>query len=219
MKESFSDTIRIMVESILSEVHTVLPGRIESYDPTTKKVSVKPLLKKAMSNGAELVRPVIENIPVVFPSSGSSIISIPLKQGDGCLLVFSMRSLDNWLSNGGDVTPLDPRKFDLSDAVCIPGLYSFQNPGRVGTGENIEIYNDSGKVEIQGNSDFAVRFSALETAYNQLKADYDNLVTIFNAHVHSGVTTGPGSSGPTPTPGSPSTGNISGAKVEEVLLP
>jgi len=224
MKEQFSDVVKAISKSLISELYTCLPGRIESYDPSTKKANVKPLLKRQMSNGDILERPVIVNTPVVFLSSSDSIISIPLKKGDGCLILFSQRSLDTWLDNGGDVLPNDPRQFDLSDAICIPGLFSFKEPGRVPSGENIEIYNDSGSVEIQGNSDFAVRFSALETAYNQLKTDFDNLVSIFNAHIHTTTAT-VGSSAvlgvisPTVTPGTPSTGDISGAKVDNVLLP
>ena len=223
MIESFADTIKIMVDALLSEVNTCLPGQIETYDPTTKKASVKPLLKRVLNNGNELVRPVINNVPVVFPSSSNSIISVPLAKGDGCLIVFSMRSLDDWLSKGGDVAPDDPRKFDLSDAVCIPGLFSFKNTGKVPEGsENIEIKSDK-KVELQGNADNAVRFSELKTAYDQLKSDFDNHVSTYNAHTHvttATVSSGPpGTIAPTTSTSTPSSGDVSGAKVEEVLLP
>jgi len=71
------------------------------------------------------------------------------------------------------------------------------------------LLDSNGKHTFNGGTDFAVRFSALETAFNSLKST-------FNSHVHSGVTTGVGSSAVTPTP---STADISGAKVSEVLLP
>ena len=82
MKEEFSDIFRQMTEGILSQVNTMLPAQVESYDPKTKKVSVKPLLKKSLS-GQEVTLPVINNVPVVFPSSKKSIMSFPLEKGDG----------------------------------------------------------------------------------------------------------------------------------------
>jgi len=80
----------------------------------------------------------------------------------------------------------------------------------------IQIKSDF--IEIGGDTDFMVRFSELETAYNQLKSDHDDLVNAFNAHMHA--TAAPGApSIPTPGAGIPavaSTGDISGAKIDEI---
>lgn len=44
-----------------------------------------------------------------------------------------------------------------------------------------------------------VKVIELTTKLNNLENAFNNLVTLFNAHVHTGVTTGVGSSGPTPS--------------------
>lgn len=59
----------------------------------------------------------------------------------------------------------------------------------------------NGNIEINGNTDNAVRYSALETAFNQFKSDY-------NSHTHGGV-------GPSPQ----TVADITPSKVDEVLLP
>lgn len=65
-----------------------------------------------------------------------------------------------------------------------------------------------GTLELNGNADFAVRFSALETAFNQFKTDY-------NGHTHATV-----ASIGTPTIPIPITAaDITPAKVDEVKLP
>lgn len=95
-------------------------------------------------------------------------------------------------------------------------LYSTDSDGNVVA--EIICRND-GTAEILGNDDNMVRFSELKTAYDQLKNDHDSLVSAFNQHVHPTAAVG-SPSPPTPVPNvipaTPSTGDISNAKIDEV---
>lgn len=75
-----------------------------------------------------------------------------------------------------------------------------------------------GTIEVGGHTDNLVRYSKLETAFNELKADYNNFLTAFNGHTHP-TPSGP-SSVPTPVsgaiPASPSAADISPAKINEI---
>lgn len=73
----------------------------------------------------------------------------------------------------------------------------------------------NGDIHFGGDAGNLTRYQELETGFNQLKSDFNTLITLFNSHVHSGVTTGPGASGPSPTPGTQTTASISGAKINE----
>jgi hypothetical protein len=73
-----------------------------------------------------------------------------------------------------------------------------------------------GTMQIGGNTKNMVRFQELESGFNQLKADFNSFITTYNSHVHSGVTTGGGSSGPTAGSGSQSSASIAGAKINEI---
>lgn len=228
MIEQFNDVVRNIVVNYMSNINTCLPATIETYDPATKKASVKPLLKRTL-NGQEIDTPVIENVPIIFPCTATAVVSLPINTGDGCLIVFSQRSIDDWLSKGGNIAPTDPRLFDLSDAIAIPGLFNFKDSGRTITGENVEIYNDNGKIEIQGTDDNAVRYSKLEEAYNELNDKYNNIVTMFDAIINGAPITEPGNGAPSAFQLALSTawgvsnynsdGDIAPAKVEEVTLP
>lgn len=190
---TLKDVLDKHFDSRISNIHTAIPGRIESYNPVLKQATVKPLLRKKFKR--ELVAtsmPVITNVPVIFPCTGSAIITFPIVQGDGCLLIFSERSLEVFLSNPLTLEsePQDPRKFSLADAICIPGLFSFTETGKVGEDPTaLEILYDNGFVNIQGNTNFAV-------LYNELKSKLDALETALNIHTHSGVTSGGSSTGP-----------------------
>ena len=80
----------------------------------------------------------------------------------------------------------------------------------------INILN-SGIIEINGNTDFAVRFNALETGFNLLRTELNTALTILNAHVHT--LAGAGTTDPMATPTVLATAEISAAKVNEVKLP
>lgn len=116
-----------MVQKEIANIHTASPGKIISYDPGTGLASVQPSLKFKVPDGRELDMPVIIGVPVIFPSGsgGNASVSFPIQAGDGCLIVFAERSIDDWVK-GGDSD--DPRKHDLTDAIAIPGLYTFGVP-------------------------------------------------------------------------------------------
>lgn len=75
------------------------------------------------------------------------------------------------------------------------------------------LKND-GTAEFGGNSDFMVRYNELKTGFDQLKNDFNALVTLYNSHVHPSPAGG--STGPTPSSGSSSAADISGAKINEI---
>lgn len=114
-------------------------------------------------------------------------------------------------------------------------LYATDDAG----GEQNYIYlRADGTIEIGGSADNMVRYSELETAFNDLKADLDtlsdkhnrllsdfnDLVTNYNAHQHT--TTAPGSPTtpgvplamgiPSSATGSHSTADITPAKIDEI---
>ena len=98
-----------------------------------------------------------------------------------------------------------PEQGETVKAYTGPGVHVlFQDKT---TGDAV-LYNESdGTVQIIGNGDNLVTYSALATVFS-------NLATWLNAHVHTGVTTGPGSSGP---PGASVSIDPSGAKAKHLL--
>ena len=75
---------------------------------------------------------------------------------------------------------------------------------------------ESGIIEINGNNDFAVRYNELKSAFDEMKTDLNNFITVFNTHTQ--VVSGSVAAAPAGQ-ATASTADISGAKVEEVKLP
>jgi len=65
-------------------------------------------------------------------------------------------------------------------------------------------------------TNFLVKFNELKTGFDLLKTEVNAIVTIFNAHVHTGVTSGPASSAISPTPAIPATATIDSSKATKI---
>ena len=99
------------------------------------------------------------------------------------------------------------------------------------------LLDTEGNFIFNDGEDNAVRYSELETAFNQLKDDFDQHVTdvnsfistVYGTHTHAtagtaNLTTGAttGTASPTTaqgTPSNPSTADITPSKVEEIFIP
>ena len=155
---TLAQVIESTIENRLCDLHTCLPAKIISYDGN--KAVIQPLLRRKFKDGEIVTLPEIKNVPVAFPRAGKYQITFPLNAGDYGLAFFSERSLDLWLVNGGTISPEDPRKFDLSDAVFYPGLYDFskapifQNDAMVLSNGAVQIkLKDSGAIVLKNGTE------------------------------------------------------------------
>jgi hypothetical protein len=145
---SLVELLTAAIDGRLGGVHTALPGRIESYDASTQKATVKPLIQNVElpAEGAEIVDvlPVLHDVPVIFPRTAGFFLSLAVAPGDLVLLVFLERSADLWLhSQGGDTHPVDPRRHDLSDAVALPGLFPFPRALKHSNTSGVKLGSDA----------------------------------------------------------------------------
>lgn len=140
----------------LEDINVALPATVVSYDAATVRAVAKPTIPKRLANGEMLSAPQIVNVPVMFPMAdiGGAVaqITLPVKPGDGCFLIFSQRSLENWLS-GSEDAPDDPRMFDLSDAFCFIGGNA-KSPSA--DGENLCIKYGEGSLKITPGGDILI---------------------------------------------------------------
>jgi hypothetical protein len=142
-----------------------MPGQIQKYDASTAKAEVLPLLNRTFYSGDVVTMPIITNVPVIWLRSSKGAITFPLEKGDGVLLLFAERSIDEWLSSGKQVTPADGRSFDLSDAIAIPGCFDFNTSLSEANNDDFQIvYNGNtiiiksdGTIEIKGNNTITIK--------------------------------------------------------------
>jgi len=125
MIQEYTDELNNFVQDALKGVHTIVPGRVTSFDADRCEASVMPCGKFRLPNGKPLDYPLVTGVPVWFPVGGGAAIAYPVREGDGCLLLTSEVSLELWRSGtdlGADL------RFDLTNAVALVGLPAKPNP-------------------------------------------------------------------------------------------
>jgi hypothetical protein len=158
-----SDLLNEAIESTIQGLHFCTPGEVVEYEPNRgQRAKVKPLLRRKLADGTVIPSPVIVDVPVVWPRGGGGQLHMPLRAGDGVLLVFSDKSLDAWMSTGGESTPSDDRFCDLSDAIALPGLNTFDTNPVVQDVTKVVLGNADGFVAIDGNGRLSIGNSRQE---------------------------------------------------------
>ena len=179
-KGTVFDTIKTIFNSLLAEsIHTCMPGRIEKYDSKTRKATVLPLIKKKYLDGEVIPFKPIEEVPVMFYGVNAAGLRLPENEfiGQTVTLIFAERSLDFWLEKGTETEPGLRRKFDLTDAIAILSLNSFNNEDQ--GGENLEVFFKEGVVRIKPDGMIEMGKDTF------LKLINENFKTLYNNHVHN----------------------------------
>ena len=202
------ETLENWLDDQLFDVHTMIPGQILNYEGhTTRKATVQPQVKlRNRFNKIVDIQP-ITDVPVMFPSSSNFNMLFPLNRGDGVLLLFAESGIGNFLNSTNEIVDADDlNRFELTDCIAIPGLWSFKNTPIVTVNDNdfyisyqnskIQIVKDTGEIIIE-NAAGKVKITAAGefimldgTEPMVLGTVFDTwvtsiLLTLYNAHTHS----------------------------------
>lgn len=154
MKENFVDAFETWFESRIKDIHTCLPAKIESYEEDTRKAKIKIQVKLRMKKTDPLDIPPIANVPVHFLSTQKFKFIYPLEKGDSGIVLFSEEGIGSWLKSTDVVDADSFAKFALTDAIFIPGVWSFSN---VPSDETVIIEVDKDyNLNIKGKKDINI---------------------------------------------------------------
>ena len=110
------------------DMRVAMPGVITAFDSIKQTAMVQLTVMEHMQDPAGQVDVAIHqllDVPVVLPRGGGFSLTLPLKAGDECLVVFADLCIDTWWANGGwQNVQFELRRHDLSDAFCIPGPWN-----------------------------------------------------------------------------------------------
>ncbi|MGL6014111.1 MAG: Gp138 family membrane-puncturing spike protein [Shewanella oncorhynchi] len=190
-----ADALFDLIDSRLLDVNTCIPAIVTSYE--NGRASVQPTARKRFADGDVIDYPIIQNVPVNWPSfaGGSAGIKGPVRSGDTCLLVFAQQARD-----GSD----DRRMFDLTDAYCVM-LNLGSIGGDAGNNSDMTIYfggahiriTEGGRLDI--NAPGGVGIKSPQTDHNGAFVQSGGVLSsngvALDSHTHGGVIPGSGSTG------------------------
>ncbi len=184
---TIADALTRAVDAALRRVNTMIPARVEDYNAAKQSITAQPLIPVAYLDEEGVrqteVLAAVTDVPVLCYGGAGAIVA-PLVKGDTVLLCFAQASIDKWLSQGGAGDPIFDRRFDLSDAMAIPGLRPFSRP----LGADAYHADDmviSGGLRLGGSSGVEPTLMA-----NAFKSALDTLITAIAGAVGSSGTPG-----------------------------
>lgn len=105
-----------------AQIHTALPAKVLKFNAGDNTVQVELMINELKRDGASVVLPPLDDVPVQFFRGGDFVITTPIKAGDHGLCVFAERCIDGWFSNASKNEPLDFRMHDYSDGFFLTGF-------------------------------------------------------------------------------------------------
>lgn len=125
---------KTLMEATKGGIHTIIPAEIVSYDPDKQTAEVQITVRsrrldKSTEESVSYLPKPIANVPVQFPSAAGFSFTWPLAPRDKVTLLVADRSISEWKATGQqDNDPIIKHRFNLSDAICLPGLISPADP-------------------------------------------------------------------------------------------
>ena len=148
---SKAEIVKSLQDKISSSIRVSLPGVVESYDYKAQKADIRVDIKELYNNNTELEYPILANVPVIFPRSGGASITLPVKQGDGCLVIFLDRDITNWLLGASKQKPATKRIHHLSDAVAFVGLSPFVKASLAENNDDLLLTYSGANIRLKPN--------------------------------------------------------------------
>lgn len=130
----------LMFDKLKQQIRCAVPGIIQSFDNIKCTAEVQPAITEIFYNyngeKKNIKLPLLQDVPVIFPASGSAMLSFPVNKGDECLLIFADMCIDGWWQNGDIQNQAEQRRHDLSDAFAILSPFSQPKAGNITNGIN-----------------------------------------------------------------------------------
>lgn len=132
---------------IAKNLKVALPGIIKKYDYKKQMADIE-LPPDVLSDGYTMKMPTLSGVPVLFPRCGGASITFPVKQGDGCLVVFLDRDSRQWFGGTPKEKPQTGRAHSLNDAVAFVGLMPFSQEGAATNNNDLKIEYSGSKIRL-----------------------------------------------------------------------
>lgn len=226
---SLTSLLQQASDTMSKQIRCAMPGIVQSFDSAKGTVvvqlAINDIARQKGILGPVIFKPLVD-VPVKLYGAGSFTITVPIEEGDECLVVFADRCIDAWFQSGGVQNQVVPRVHSLSDGFALFGLRNQTRLLANYSADTLQIRNEDGSTLIDVADDAitvktttvtvnAQDVTATATGDVNIHADGDfsvsangqiNLVSaasntmvdgkVFILHEHGGVQSGGSFTGP-----------------------
>lgn len=130
--KTLTDALTLASARTKLEINCVKIGVIKTFDPTTQRAEIEiayKQVKDVLEDGTKVYQnyPPLKECPVIVLFGGVDILSMPIKEGDNCLVFFNDSGIDQWAQNGNGMPPTTARMHDITDAFALVGVRPLTN--------------------------------------------------------------------------------------------
>lgn len=199
--DNLTESVNALVSSRLEQLNTAIPAKIQSFNPVTQTVECQCAINRVnKSTGESVAYPLLVDLPIQYPIAGGFALTLPIKSGDDCLVVFAQRSIDGWFADGKVKPESENRLHDLSDGIALIGISSQADILPNYNTNAMELRNKQGtaKITISDNSIvFTVGGINMTIDASGITTSSDVVINgkSFTTHTHSGVQSGGSNTG------------------------
>lgn len=176
------------------ELRVAVPGIIHDVDYNRQTCSIQPAIRERLNFNGTLQWveiPLLLDVPFFVYSGGGYCLTLPVKAGDDCLVIFGDNCIDAWWQSGGVQNQVERRRHDLSDGFAIVGFRSQPQKINGFSASSAQLRNADGSayIEIAGSTINIV--GQVNITGGSTTIDGKN----FLSHKHSGVESGGSNTG------------------------
>lgn len=168
------NVLRLAISNALREVHTTIPGIVESYDPETRTATVRPAARrKTVGKDVFDQQPELLNVPVMFPSNGRSVVYFHLVKGDAVQILYNQRGIQPFVDGRDEYDPELGTELG-ANPVAVLGWsgVDYAPPDPPAGAEQFDMVLQSGSAFI-GFANNAIHVSATDFRYNGRRVETD----------------------------------------------
>lgn len=131
LSQIIGDTERsnnLFADDISSKLYCALPAIVESVNFENQTLEASPVTIMKRTNDAGMVTdfklPLLVDVPFQCYKGGDYSITVPVKQGDECLIIFTDVDFSAWFQNGGFNYAEHSFQHAYSNAMALVGFSS-----------------------------------------------------------------------------------------------
>lgn len=145
--ETLVGLARQILDKFLQGVDDMLPAKVISYDRTTNRATVLPMVKVLTTDNRAITRAQVSSIPVLMLGGGDQVITFPLQAGDLGWIKANDRDISLVLQSYSENAPNTLRKHSFQDALFIPDVMRNVTIAAEDT-DNATFQNNTGTVRV-----------------------------------------------------------------------